>query len=326
MSDLTRKIRIERLEKEMAALVKDYEAVSNQYNGELNEANRLRLERQMNDLEKQINEKDEALIKLESADGDINRRHLKLEEKLPEIDYQDIEKIISEVFGERGSYGRAAFFILQKSLSLGGQWGLSRMRSLLQEKAGHFSHYPVGFAPQDRADERDILDRLAAHFKIANRPDDLKLYARNVIRAICDSMQGGSVVFIEVKGWHYINPQDRVLKWLLDDFWVPLAREMPAITRKHRKAKIINVLVTDTCIPQNCLAHYLGVANPFDSEKVVEMPLRKWTKQEIADWLDLYYSSLDAAQIDNLADLIFSSSEEGSPTMVYDALREQFCQ
>src|SRR5215217_6247992 len=132
MSEVTR-IKQQKLEKQLASLTQDYQAVSDDYNNQTDALTRNRLKRKMDELEQEMDEIDNDLRALESAGGDNNRKHLDLEEKLPKIDYEQVETILKEIFGDRAGHGRAAFFLLQNSNSLGGKWGVCRMRDLLQE-------------------------------------------------------------------------------------------------------------------------------------------------------------------------------------------------
>jgi hypothetical protein len=62
------------------------------------------------------------------------------------------------------------------------------------------------------------------------------------------------------------------------------------------------------------------------SEKVVELPLCRWEKTEIQDWLERH-SNLDiSSDYAEIAQDIYDCSDDGLPKMVCEQLKQRFTQ
>jgi hypothetical protein len=203
---------------------------------------------------------------------------------------------------------------------MGGQWCIARVRDLLDEMTQDLKHYQIAFSDETGLDEEALLDRLAGYVGVHPVRGDLQQYAQAIIQRICESLQSGSVVFVELREWDYLSPQDRILPWFVDSFWKPLLSKLPEITQTRRRVKFVIMLVAEGTLPQECLAPPLSCTeDTFDREKILELPLRAWTKGEIQDWLE-QFSGLVGPKIDQMAERVYSASLKGIPALVGEAL------
>jgi hypothetical protein len=255
--------------------------------------------------------------------SDPNQFYLRIEDTLPHTDFKRAISTAETIFTSFDSSGGAALFLLQKSRRMGAPWCVRRMRDLLNATTRHFVHIPVGFSFDARLDEFGVLLGIARYFNIATEAASLERYTQEIITSICGSLQSGSVVFIEVSQWDYLQPQDRILTWFVNNFWQQLVRELPLIVQTHRKVRFVAVIGADGEIPMQQLpAALCCVADEFDAEKILPLELEHWSVDDIRDWLESY-SGLPAWQIDQVADTIYDASD-GVPKLVADILLEKF--
>lgn len=325
-------IKRETLESYLGQLYKQYEASYGQLSRTLSDADAVKIKQQIATLEQEIQETEAKLRQLESSSGDTNRRHLNWQASLPEINFEEAVKTFQQIVSQFGWEGGAALFLMQNAHLMGGKWCVARLRGLL--KAADFKHYEIEFAPEARLDAESLLSRLGQYVgcEPIQEIQDAEQYAqairqhtRTVVGKICDSLQNGSVVFIELRLWDTLCLQDRFLPWFLHDFWIPLVHdEWQAIVQKHPMVKFIAVIVANTPISSGGLpASLCCTQHRFDQAKVLELPLQAWTLDEIRTWLYVFSGlGLAKLQIEQMATVIYQASGNGQPALVHTALME----
>jgi hypothetical protein len=312
------------LERQLADLMEEYDAADGQLRRELSAANRVRIQREIDHLYEQMERVQAQLHQLESSGGDPNRRHLGFEDKIPEIDYEPAATIVQTILTGFDRRGGAALFLLQRSVPLGGVWFVTRMKRFLESRATCVRHCRREIPPHGRWDEFGLLDLLADEFGVERVPEDADAYARAIIRAIRGFVRGSTTLLIDVRRWDDLCPQERVLPWFLEHFWTPLVHELPAITETYRNVKFVGILSASHEIPQTCLGPpYCCTPNDPDEKRVLELPLQKWTREEIQEWLEMF-SSLPAPRIEQVAQRVYDNSAGGTPSDAYRELSHYF--
>lgn len=126
-----------------------------------------------------------------------------------------------------------------------------------------------------------------------------------------------------------LSSQDTFLDWFVQRFWCKLLGRLPEISQKHPLIRFVAVLSVRGSIPKDFLLSDLCCkSNKFDSKKILELPLKKWTEQEINNWL-LNFSGLTATNIGVSPEEIKRMAEnihrvtEGQPRDVYNELMEE---
>jgi hypothetical protein len=319
------------IEGRMADLSKAYAAANNQLNSTINHVDMIKIKNQIIDIEAQFAQAERELAQIENSDPDYNRRHLEFKTHFPKIDFEHIDKSLQHITDQFGGEGFAALFLMQNNIEMGGKWCIARMRERLIYNAGHFKEYPVEFSPvYGTPNKYLILDSLARYLDIAPDYEDVNRYSQGIIRGICESIQTGGVIFVEMRGWDYLQSQDEVLTWFIENFWSPLLQELPKFLETRRKAKLIFVIVTESEIKAECLSSLLcHNEDQYSSEKIFNLILRNWTKNEIRDWLDTFSVSFStqrllANQIDKIVDIVYRASKNGMPALVHSTLQDYF--
>lgn len=327
MGKSAREIIIEELSKREAALLEEYAVLNAHMLSTTDEVVRLRTKRAMAEKEAEIEEVGERIEFYRRSVPGARARQATLEEHLPMMDFQEAIQLVEGRFGVGGVEGAAAVFLMQNSGPLGGEWCLSRIKSLLAQETHEVKHYPVGFSPGGQPDEWGFLHQLASHVNLPGEYHDLAAYARDVIRKIADGLPPGCVAFIEVSRWDYVHPQERVLSWLINDFWVPFVRELPEIHRDRRMVRLVLMIVANSSLPPALMNLPVCCKDPadFHSERVIELALRNWTREEIKAWLEKY-TVLEANKIDRVLDVVYNSSNSGVPGLVRNALYDHLLQ
>lgn len=259
----------------------------------------------------------------EQKSDDYNRLYLNLQSKLPKIDFKSLEPTLNKLLAH-SEQGCAALLLLQNSYTMGGEWCTARIRVLLQDQTSDFKHWPVSFDPRERTDKLAVLQGLASYMNLAPQQDQsLEAFAQAVIETMMGSLQSGSIVFIELKKWEYLEPGPQVLDWFME-FWQAIVDALAEASQHLRQIKIFALIVADPRLPQQHIkAEYQCSARQFEKTKILELRLKKWTLRDIQDWMGAY-SGLTAPQIDRIARKIHGATQ-GLPSAVARALLEECC-
>lgn len=327
MSKSTREAIIEVYSKREARLLEEFVALNDQLDMSGDVQERIRLKRSIDAKENELKAVADKIARERLCVPRKRAHQAALEEHLPMIDFQEAVEVVEGRFGISGVEGAAAVFLMQNSRPMGGEWCLARIKSLLAMETHEVKHYPVGFSPGGQPDEWGFLHQLASHVNLGGEYDDISVYARDVIRKIADSLPPGCIAFIEVSRWDYVHPQERVLSWLINDFWVPFVRELPNIHRDRRRVRLVLMIVADSLLPPALLDLPVCCKGPpdFHSERVIELALRNWTREEIKAWLEKY-TNLEAPRIDRMLEVVYNSSNFGVPGLVRNALHDHLLQ
>ncbi|MEC4818604.1 MAG: hypothetical protein SAK29_35825, partial [Scytonema sp. PMC 1069.18] len=80
---------------------------------------------------------------------------------------------------------------------------------------------------------------------------------------------------------------EQFLKWIIEDFWVSLVRQLPELSRNKKipKVKFITVVTLNTSFSKEFLNPFLTRIGNFNHERIVEIQLKKWKEQDILEWL-----------------------------------------
>jgi hypothetical protein len=304
MIGMAQKIKRDIRQARWSELSQEYKALFRKLSYELDVTNQIRIQRQIGELESQMDRLEQEIKGLE---------YKFLEDRLHKIDFREIDEMVRNSIGEIGDSPRYALLLLQNSRDMGGDWCNRMVKEYLESTTGHFRYSPTEPLPGGRLGQWGVLDRLADAFMVERADGDLAEYAQKIIRAICAWPRMGSVIFIELRAWEYYIPRDRVLVGFVNDFWVPLVRELPA------GATIVIALVAEYGVgrlPQILFC----TREQFNGEKILELPLRNWERHEIQAWLRQYAGLPRSSLVDQIAAQIYTESQNGIPDRVHKLL------
>jgi hypothetical protein len=272
--------------------------------------------------------------------SDPDRRYHAFQDVLPQIDFKKVEQIVSAILDEPNQRMFAALFLLQNYSQMGGEWCIARIRNILKDKtrANDFKPYQIECSCDKKWDETGLLNALANYwFTEQESEHDLKTirdnsqqFASAIVRKIIGSVRGGSIVFIELRQWDNVYPHDRVLPWFLRSFWEPLVDLLPSLAEKYLQVKVFIVIVSYGDLSTACVPSIFRCAGDDEDcerlmrlpqkERIIELPLRNWTQEEIRDWLANHFRNLQTPQVNSLSEKIFRRSQNGNPALVRNEL------
>ena len=219
--------------------------------------------------------------------------------------------------------------MLQDYKALCGQWCVDGLRATLRGQTAHFRSFPVAIMLGDRLDAYTFLTRLGSHLgcpaPAGNDEIALQQAVDTVLQTLCDSLQSGSVCFIELFLRQTDSLCDCFLPWLVERFWIPLVTvRWPEVLWQNPLARVILVVEVEPALkPARIPAALECRPTAFDSTRILELPLQKWSLPEIETWL-LRFSGLTSpaigktpAYVRQLAAQIYSNSHGGTPDTVY---------
>lgn len=318
MTFISNDIRQQALEARKATLMREFTLTLQQIERTINEVDRDRLNRQAKSIYQEFEQVEQELIQINASGINQNRQYLNWDFHIPRINFKEAVSTAQEIILNCNDHC-AALFLVQNSFQMGGKWCVTRIRDLLNETTLDLKHYPAEFTPSSQLNEIGLLDLLARYVNVEPILDNLDQYSQQIVQKICGSVQSGSIVFIEVRGWEFLYDHPRILRWFINSFWIPLVRELPDINRIYRKVKFIMIIVADEILPSECIPQSLSCSKEkFHVEKILELPLQNWSMDEIENWLGSY-SRLKAQDINRLTKKVYGVSN-GLPALVYDAL------
>jgi hypothetical protein len=281
------------------------------------------------------------IVTLEKAIGDLESDILKLTElqnrlaeessnqnwetNLPKINYKEAFSIVDDIF-TRIKDGGAALFLLQDSRNMGGEWCAARIMELLNQDSSKTKPYQVEFLPHQKLDEKELMLRLGNYLNITVAIENPEEYANTIISSICDSLQIGSTVFVKLTIWDNLSWNENFLRWLIEKFWQPLVRKINESLQEFPLFKCVFLVISNNKLVPACLHPWLICSRErFDQEKILELPLGKWTEEEIKNWLYRFSNrGLSLHEYAQMASSIYQSSSEGLPVAVYSSLIEHY--
>ncbi len=316
--------RRESLEKRLEALTEEYSALSAAI---ANETNPVTKTKQKRCLEAVGSEMDEIECKLEGLDS--RRRLLELQSKLPEIDFELLAETVQKILKDYGEGGCASLLLFQKSARMGGEWCAARIQELLRREThpGLFHHIPVEFQPTERVEAMALLRRLGQHLGIDDPAGrELRSFSEHVVQTLCGSLQNGSIVLIECRKCDYFLNETDIFRWIVEDFWADMVRTLAAVANDYAEVKIIVLLFVDGMLPANCLRiDQRCTIDCYQKQKLLEIPLETWTRQDIRRWIARYSGlPLARAPLERMADKVYGATD-GLPTLVVHELLKECC-
>jgi inactive STAND len=299
---------------EYADLVKEQEACKNQYRSTIDDAQKVVLKRKLDDLNRQIAKKENQLFRKDVSEN-TNRRELALKQKLPKIDFKEAIKLVDKILKEFDEYG-AAFFLINDSWNMAGDLFTLELKNLLQSETTDLKYYEIAFSLSNRLDEIGFLQGIADYLGVEEV--ESQGHYPKIIEKIFNSLENGSIVFVEIRKIDLLDNQESFLSWMVDVFWKALVEKLPLICKlkEIEQIRFIMIVLSDDILEQEC------EECDFDMCRAVKIPLQDWSEKDIRTWLTKH-SGLPTDKISPMAKNIHKSSRGGTPKLICEALKNK---
>jgi hypothetical protein len=314
------KNRIDELEEQL-------EAVQRQMRTESDYEKQLLLQRKADDLLQQMNE----LKKLSNTNQiPCNQITLFINNKIKEHDFEKAKKSIERKFKKFDKFWGEAIFLIDNIYDMAGQDCIALIKDKLKDDLNEtrklFRPFPIGITSLSEKNEFGILLPLGEYLKITDDGKgrkNLSEYTQKIIEKICGSLQTGSIIFIQINDWeHFIECQDKILFWFLNDFWSLLIAEGKKTVKNKDWRQVRFVTVINASVKMSFKEH----KHLFDKYDVIKIPLGKWNEEDIGMLLakccpSLINQDITGSQIDNMAKSIHFRTK-GIPLKVRNFLEQ----
>jgi hypothetical protein len=338
MTPAALKLKKASLEKQVALLEEQYQAVSNEAIYQNDPATKVILENKADQLLKEcvakqneLEQINNRLALLEAQAGKLNstqpqnRLHLHWEEHLPKIDFAKVGKLMPGIIRHEPQ-GEAALFLLQDSYRMCGDLCLRNVTDYLAKlSAEPPRRIEIGFSEFETPSAQEFLRRIGKYIEIPSGADLDSLPAA-IIEKICGGLGNAGIVMIELKIREGLEAYEEFVEWFLCAFWEPLVNRLPQITTDRRYVKLIALIHVRASVPKKALGLYRCTAKEFKRAKLLDLPLEKWKLKDIQAWLFTYSglahpaSGWTTEQIEKAATSIYKNNEW--PNDVYNHIRE----
>jgi inactive STAND len=311
-------------------LLRQLEAAYKQLDETLNAIDQLTINQQIKKLELEIEQRQTEIdnLKVRSShqidSSKFQSQYLRnWKEEFHKIDFEKTNQILESTFKKFKKQEGAALFLLQNSSSMGGDLCIKNIKSKLQGMGNWYPPHKYEFSSCQEANIIGFLNSLAQSFPV--QPcDNIPTYTDEIINKIYASLSSGDIFLIEID-IRDLNSQHIVLDWFVQQFWCKLLGRLPEISQKKRFVRFVAVLSIHDSIPKDLLSDLCCKTHKFDSKKFLDLPLKKWSNEEIKNWL-FNFSRLTAPpigftpeQIERMAENIHRRTK-GEPDRVYKEL------
>jgi hypothetical protein len=332
---MDREIAIEELGKDIASLIRQWQAIKEEARTEMDSQRKINLETRIDKIEREIEDKENKLKDLEKDDAqsnidpaNINQNYLDIEKQLAKFNFKSTVDVVEEVIEKFDMNNGSALFLLQDSIEMGGEYFSERLKVILRNRTreGNFKHCPIEFQVFCPTEEMEFLRRFSNYFPIDDILESTEEYTNQIIGKICESIpQSGYILFLEISGLEYLREKEKIMPWLVKDFWHNLATELQTkLTLKgYRKVRIICLMKTDEeQIPENCLPSYIYYTLfNLNASEVKELVIEHCLLKEVEDFLYTFGGFSDE-KVKKMIELIYSTSNGGNPNLVYGRLKQ----
>lgn len=320
-------------------LLKKYQAAYAQMSRTLSETEKVDLVEEIKQLESLIQATQKEINELRAPQRSTSENYRQVsrtwEEELHKINYSKVESALNTVFKPLKRREGSALFFIRKSQDMGGKWCVQKIKHHIQSDLGSgLVPRSIGFSSFQNADAVGVLSRLAERYTIdiPVEPNNLKGCTQAIIKRILDSLESGQIFLLEIQLYR-LQPHDSFLKWFVNDFWMPLVSQLPAISSQKRNIRLMAVLtVQGGTVSKGCLSSDLCCnKRNFNGSKIFELTLQRWTEPEICDWLfdfsglTTQVERLNDAQIEQMAENIYHVTG-GIPNKIYHELMNAMTQ
>ncbi|MGJ3250728.1 MAG: hypothetical protein ACFE0J_06315 [Elainellaceae cyanobacterium] len=251
------------------------------------------------------------------------------EDELHRIDFSKAESIIKHVFKPLKTKGGPALLLMKKGGDMGEKWCRQKLEHRIREDLGTFDKACViEFRSHQTASASEFLKQLARDYAVTIQPAASNLEQMTaIVDKICNSLVGSNIFVLHVSIYK-LSAKNRFLEWFVAEFWKQLVGKVPNTSQQGRKIRLIAVLSVRGSVPKACLPVELCCnKSTFDGSKILDLPLQKWSKTNIRDWI-YDYSGLQRLpnpprdeEIEQMASSIYESTS-GLPFRVYHDLME----
>lgn len=334
MNDAFLQAQIQAKENDWRLLLERYKAVNAQKLKTLNDADRVPLNEDIRQLEEDIKKVQLEITEMrktqQSSEHNLRQATHAWQENLHKINYAKVTSTLNTVFGKLKRQEGSALFVLRNSRSMGGEWCMRKVKQQISSELGTLvAPCNISFAPHQTAGDVAFLNSLSERFPIdpVATPTNLTSAIERMVDRIFQSLVSGNILLMEIN-LYALNPQNSFLEWFVNTFWLALVSRLSSVSRKKRKIRLLAIVSVRGSIPRACLPTTLCCKKTnFSGSKILELPLQKWTKDEICNWL-FDFSGLtqqtDQLTDDDIAQIAqtIHDSTDGEPKAVYDELME----
>jgi inactive STAND/Effector-associated domain 9 len=309
------------LNKQIAALSEDHEKLIDQITRTNNDADRLRLKRNADSVFAEVEKLESELEKLNLSGGSYRQSWNHWDDHIHHIDYDDANKITDALLKKYERKEGVALFFLHSSQKMGGKWFLKSVKSKLKDLP--LSQWTAPFECRldspPGGDSAVFLNRLSARFSLQVECKNEQEQIQKLIDKIYEALERSHVFLISIT-IDQVRSQDKFLEWFINHFWCVLVNKLSQVKEERPLIRIISVISVESKVANSQIPKDLCCSvKQFAPEKMIELPLKAWTKDQISTWLEAY-SNLNPNEIPEQSESIHSGTENGIPSFVYERL------
>lgn len=279
-------------EKYQKSLIQQYQAACAQRLATRDDSDKVVLNEKIAQLEQDIQATQAKLNELKAAQqtssSHLRQKTVNWEDQIHAINYNKAKKTIETVFKGLKQREGSALFLMRKSRSMGGKWCAQKVKHQIRQELGSMlMPCEVGFSHHQTVGAVEFLRDLAQRYSVDAQSEivDVRSFSEKVIGCIIDSLVSGNILLMEIDICA-LSPQDTFLVWFVNGFWGPLNIRLRAVASQKQRIRLIALLSVQGTIPRTCLpVEICCKKTSFNGGKILELPLQKWTEQEICNWL-----------------------------------------
>ncbi len=264
----------------------------------------------------------------QKVEEEIKKLELNPEEFLPNISFGKALETFEFQFNKSGDL---ALFFIDDSSSKRGDLFLKKLENKLKPKTYPFyrNNFYYCTITYTSGKLEGLIQEIATFFEIKQKEATIE----SVIKEISKSLQRNSVLLIDINcDIDDESDLDPLIPWFVNEFWKPLSSKTKEVIaeKEYCGIKIVAVISSNIKIDERRLTEkssdYLNNdCSCFKNDKLAKIPLVNWTEDDIKKWLFEYsHPSLTIRIIKRKASRVFNESSHGIPSLVCEALQQQW--
>lgn len=268
---------------------------------------------------------------------DFNEIYRIAQNRLFNFDHKVTLETFKEIVEKLAGQENAGIFILPKCLSQGGYYCPQRLINYLKDPSvtaqGKFHLKNINYLIGEQT-LKGLLCRLGRELKVERKLEqELEELTENdlidrVIEQIYNSIpknDAGNTYLFHVKGYDRLLKEKSFWDLFINNFWNVFIKQLSSVIKQHRRLKLVFLFESMIDIEVD-LDYLCGCSKTFSREKIVELPLKPCTLEEIETWL-CDCSTFPLNMINNMLDILrYADDRDRQPDRVYRYLENELIQ
>ncbi|MEP7339955.1 MAG: hypothetical protein ABI977_19610 [Acidobacteriota bacterium] len=305
-----RRKRIEILNRELNALMMDFSAPG------VTEIERIRITEAMAYNQQRVAE----LIQLsENRQQNLGHRQMDWKSNLYLLDCRKARTEVEKIRNKLGNNSGAASFFIQDSEYMQGDHCVSHIKDVFRYEKRQRRHLKAEFGHQFPLTSEMLLKRFKLDLGINAGGEDWQADARRIADKLCEDLNLGDLIFIEIVIGKIALHEQNCLQWILDKFWPLLLDKAAGV---GAGVHCLLVLIAHGRLFKPALpVEFACVRHAHEKTPLREIKPEFWEVDEIEGWLTMHAKLPKGTDVRSIAEGVWEKRK--LPSLITQSLLKE---